>query len=184
MMDRAGIKRYEAKKRLRHMEDFCQITEHMTENKYRGSMELVAKNLRRYSAAPGYDLSILLDTAVFIFLTGNSDMHLKNFSLIYDGGERRLAPAYDLLSTRLVIPAKDDPEEFAMPMNGKKSNFKEADFLKFTESAGLNEKHYKRAASSGDVRPCRPVYHALALPLAASFIHRHSGQRSAIVATA
>ena len=146
-MDRAGIKRYEAKKRLRHMEDFCQITEHMTENKYRGSMELVAKNLRRYSAAPGSDLSILLDTAVFIFLTGNSDMHLKNFSLIYDGGERRLAPAYDLLSTRLVIPAKDDPEEFAMPMNGKKSNFKEADFLKFTESAGLNEKHYKRAAA-------------------------------------
>ncbi|WP_455594510.1 HipA domain-containing protein [Cloacibacillus porcorum] len=143
-MDRAGIKRYGAKKKLRHMEDFCQITEHMTENKYKGSMELIAKNLRRYSTAPGYDLSVLFDMVVFIFLTGNGDMHLKNFSLLYDGGERRLAPAYDLLSTRLVIAEKDDPEEFAMPMNGKKSNFKEVDFIKFSESEGLNKNHYNR----------------------------------------
>lgn len=146
-MDRAEIKSGRKISRMRHMEDFCQATEHMTENKYIGSMELVAKTLRRFSSAPGLDLSVLLDITLFIFLTGNGDMHLKNFSLLHENGERRLAPAYDMLSTRLVISEKDDPEEFALTINGKKSNLKPKDFIKFAESAKLNEKQYNNAAA-------------------------------------
>lgn len=144
-MDRAIIKGGRKISRIRHMEDFCQATEHMTEHKYLGSMEMVAKTLRRYSSAPGFDLSILLDMTLFIFLTGNGDMHLKNFSLIYDGDEQRLAPAYDMLSTRLVIPEKDDPEELALTLCGKKSNFKARDFMKFAETLGLSDKQYYTA---------------------------------------
>lgn len=144
-MDRAIIKRGRKISMIRHMEDFCQATEHMTEHKYLGSMEMVAKTLRRYSSAPGFDLSVFLDMTLFIFLTGNGDMHLKNFSLIYDGNERRLAPAYDMLSTRLVIPEKDDPEELALTLCGKKSNFKARDFIKFADTIGLSNQQYNAA---------------------------------------
>lgn len=144
-MDRATINRGRRISRIRHMEDFCQATEHVTEHKYHGSMELVAKTLRRWSSAPGFDLSVFLDMTLFIFLTGNGDMHLKNFSLIYDGDERRLAPAYDMLSTRLVIPEKDDPEELALTLCGKKNNFKGRDFIKFAENIGLSNKLYHAA---------------------------------------
>ena len=135
-----------AQNTVRHIEDFCQITEHMTEDKYKGSMELVARTVKKYSTQRGYDLTRLLDLTLFIFLTGNSDMHLKNFSLLYDGAARLLSPAYDLLSTRLVIPRGDDPEEFAMPMSGKKNNFKRADFVRFAENSGLKADSFDRAA--------------------------------------
>jgi serine/threonine-protein kinase HipA len=78
---------------------------------------------------------------IFSFLTGNSDMHLKNFSLIYPVSDMiQLAPAYDLLSTRLLIPEADDPEEMALMLNGKKRNFTTRDFRKFSENLGLNQK--------------------------------------------
>ena len=127
------------------MEDFCQLDGRLTEDKYRGSYERCAKIISKYSQQPGLDLSELFLRIVFSYVVGNSDMHLKNFSLLYNSGERILAPAYDLLSTRLVIPANIDPEEFAMPINGKKSNIKEIDFLKFAESAQLKEVQYRKA---------------------------------------
>lgn len=129
---------------VRHMEDFCQITEHLTEHKYRGSMEQVARTIRTYSSYAGNDLARLLDLLVFVFLTGNADMHLKNFSLLYDGESRSLAPAYDLLSTRLAIPESVDPEELALPLNGKKSRLHPDDFVAFLKSAGLTETQFAR----------------------------------------
>ncbi|MFC7671206.1 HipA domain-containing protein [Hymenobacter humi] len=57
---------------------------------------------------------------LFSFLTGNADMHLKNFSLLQTPGlGYNLAPAYDLVATALVNPA--DPEELALTLNGKRS---------------------------------------------------------------
>ena len=129
---------------VRHMEDFCQITEHLTEHKYRGSMEQVARTIRTYSSYAGNDLARLLDLLVFVFLTGNADMHLKNFSLLYDGESRSLAPAYDLLSTRLAIPESVDPEELALPLNGKKNRLHPGDFSAFLKSAGLSETQFAR----------------------------------------
>jgi serine/threonine-protein kinase HipA len=108
------------------MEDFCQVSERLTEDKYRGSVERVGKLLRQYSVYPGLDVVDFFERVVFCYLTGNSDMHLKNYSLIETGAGMRLAPAYDLLSTVLVIP--DDSEETALTINGKKSNLAVKDF--------------------------------------------------------
>lgn len=123
-----------------HMEDFCQLTERLTEDKYKGSIELINRTIDKYSSNPGLDKLNVFELALFSFLTGNADMHLKNFSVIYKNGMISLSPAYDLISTRLVIPEKDDPEEIALTINGKRRNLQLNDFLKLGESSGLNKK--------------------------------------------
>jgi serine/threonine-protein kinase HipA len=112
-----------------HMEDMCQLTERLTEDKYKGSHEQVAKALLKYSATPVLDVTNFYEYVVFSFLTGNADMHLKNFSLLEteERGKYTLAPAYDMLSTALVN--KKDTEELALTLNSKKSNLKYEDFL-------------------------------------------------------
>ena len=120
------------------MEDLCQISERLTEDKYRGSYEQIAKHVARHSGRPGIDLSELFLVVVFSFVTGNADMHLKNVSLYRPGDEWILAPAYDLLSTVLVLP--DDPEETALTLNGKKRRLNRSDFVAFGATAGLNPK--------------------------------------------
>ncbi len=122
------------------MEDLCQLSERLTEDKYKGSMEQVAKVVKKYSANPMFDAITLFEITLFSFLTGNADMHLKNFSLIYEHNFNMLAPAYDLLSTRLVIPQKDDPEESALTINGKKSNLTRKDFETYSNNTGLSKK--------------------------------------------
>lgn len=120
------------------MEDFCQLDLRLTQDKYRGSYERCVKVIQRYSARPGLDLSELFLRLVFCFLTGNSDMHLKNFSLIEtapESGSYVLSPAYDLLPVNVIMP--EDKEEFALTMNGKKTNLRCNDFLIFAESAGI-----------------------------------------------
>ncbi len=120
------------------MEDFCQLEQRLTENKYQGSYERCAKVVSRYSARPGLDLSELFLRVVFSFVVGNSDMHLKNFSLIEtQAGSQNyvLSEAYDLLPVNVIIP--EDDEQLAMTVNGKKHNIRRNDFLKFAESAGI-----------------------------------------------
>ena len=110
------------------MEDTCQLSERLTEDKYHSSYEQVAKTLKRYSDVGKLDLVNYWEVVMFCWLTGNSDMHLKNFSLYKpNGGRWQLAPAYDLLSVRLAMPT--DAEELALTLNGKKSNIKKADFV-------------------------------------------------------
>ena len=111
-------------------------------------MELVARTLRRLSDDPGRDLAELLRRTLFIFLSGNADMHLKSFSFLQDGHTRRLAPAYDLLSTRLVISERDDPEELALPLNGKKNRLKREDFALFARNIGLNDRQFQAACDA------------------------------------
>jgi len=101
--------------RANHMEDMCQLTERLTEQKYRGSMEQVGKAILKHTSNPLFDVIRFVEVTLFSFLTGNADMHLKNFSLIYlENGMIQLAPAYDLLSTRLLIPMEKDSEELAL----------------------------------------------------------------------
>ena len=110
------------------MEDTCQLSERLTEDKYHSSYEQVAKTLKQYSDVGKLDLVNYWEVVMFCWLTGNSDMHLKNFSLYKpNGGRWQLAPAYDLLSVRLAMPT--DTEELALTLNGKKSNIKKADFV-------------------------------------------------------
>jgi len=121
------------------MEDFCQLTERLTEHKYKGSYEQIAKCILKYSNAPKLDLVNFWEQVIFCFLTGNSDMHLKNFSL-YSPLKNifQLTPAYDMISTILVLP--EDEEELALTLNGKKSKFKRNDFEKACQQSGLENK--------------------------------------------
>lgn len=120
------------------MEDFCQLDEKPTSEKYRGSYEKVGRIIDRYSERPVFDKSELFLRLVFCFLSGNSDMHLKNFSLIKNPqiGEV-LSPAYDLLPTNILL--KEDKEETALTLNGKKKNLRRKDFLILAQSLGIAE---------------------------------------------
>lgn len=121
------------------MEDMCQLAERLTEYKYKGSYEQIAKLISKYSNVPKLDLVNFWEQVYFCWLTGNSDMHLKNFSLystqksIYS-----LTPAYDMLSTKLVMP--EDTEELALTLNGKKRKLKRSDFETAFAKAGLDKK--------------------------------------------
>ncbi len=122
-----------------HMEDMCQLTDRLTEQKYRGSMEQVGKVVLRYCDNSLFDALRFFEVAVFCFLTGNSDMHLKNFSLLYQpGGTVELSPAYDLLPTQLLLP--EDEEESALTVNGRKNRLGRNDFIRLAESLRLTEK--------------------------------------------
>lgn len=121
------------------MEDFCQLDLRLTEDKYRGSYERCAKIIRRYSSRVGIDMAEFYVRLVFCFIVGNSDMHLKNFSLIETAegsGKYILSPAYDLLPVNANVPA--DKEQFALAMNGKKTNIRKSDFLKFASACEMD----------------------------------------------
>lgn len=110
------------------VEDFCQLSELLTESKYDTSTEKAGKIILKYSSQPGLDAVTFFDLNLFCFLTGNADMHLKNFSLMRNEAEEMiLSPAYDLLSTRLLMV--DDKEEMALTVNGKKARIKLEDFI-------------------------------------------------------
>lgn len=121
------------------MEDFCQLGQRLTQEKYKSSCEKVGKILLQYSSNPIIDSSELYMRLLYCYLTGNSDMHLKNFSLIETrAGSRKyvLSPAYDLLPVNLVMP--DDTEETALTLNGKKRNLTRRDFLNYADGLGIN----------------------------------------------
>lgn len=121
------------------MEDFCQLDLRLTQDKYKGSYERCAKIIERYSSRKGFDMTELYLRLVFSFIVGNSDMHLKNFSLIETeerSGRYFLSPAYDLLPVNVVMP--EDKEQFALTMNGKKANIRRNDFLAFADKCGIS----------------------------------------------
>ena len=122
-----------------HMEDMCQLSERLTEDKYKGSHEQVAKLVLKYSSSPLLDVSNFYEQVLFSFFTGNADMHLKNFSLLEKEGQGLvLCPAYDLVPTFLVNPA--DTEELALTLNAKKRKLNYNDFLAAYEKSGLSKK--------------------------------------------
>lgn len=115
------------------MEDMCQLTERLTEDKYKGSHEQIAKAIIRYTENPVLDVINFFEQVVFCFLTGNADMHLKNFSLLKKAGAGySLSPAYDMVATALLV--KNDTEELALNLNGKKRKLTRRDFDKVLES--------------------------------------------------
>jgi serine/threonine-protein kinase HipA len=128
--------------RLYAMEDFCQLSNRLTQDKYKGSYESCGRVIRKYSTRPGLDLSELFLIVVFSFIIGNSDMHLKNFSLIETEPANRhycLSRAYDMLPVSIIIPA--DAEQLALTLNGKKSNIRRNDFVKFAENCSISIKY-------------------------------------------
>ena len=136
-VDRLGKPGGRKMKKL-HMEDLCQLTERMTEHKYRGSQEQIAKAIQRFTTNPQLDVITFYEQVLFSFLTGNADMHLKNFSLLKDAdGHYNLSPAYDLVPSTLLI---NETEELALTLNGRKSKLTRNDFETAMRAGGLNER--------------------------------------------
>ncbi len=130
-------KRFDRRKSSKlHLEDMAQITEMLTERKYSGSMEKIGKVILKYSDYSGNDAIRFFELALFCFITGNANMHLKNFSLLKNlDNEITLSPAYDLLSTKILMP--EDKEELALTLNGKKNSLGKKDFDLFAENLGI-----------------------------------------------
>lgn len=122
------------------MEDFCQLDGRLTEDKYKGSCERCAKIIRRYSSHTGLDITEFFIRIVFSYIVGNSDMHLKNFSLIEtdeNSGNYILSDAYDMLPVNIVNPA--DTEQTALTLNGKKRNLHRKDFVEFANTCQISK---------------------------------------------
>ncbi|MEX0326267.1 MAG: HipA domain-containing protein [Puniceicoccaceae bacterium] len=103
-----------------HVEDFSQLTGSSRETKYSSSLEQVALVVDQFCTFPAIERPKLAKRLLFCFLTGNEDMHLKNFSIWHKEGVTSLTPAYDFLNTTLVLGAVN--EETALPLKGKKKS--------------------------------------------------------------
>ncbi len=119
-----------------HMLDMFQITD--AYEKYKGSMEKIGKAIGEYSVNPNLDKIFFFELALFSFLTGNNDMHLKNFSMTESKSGWSLAPAYDLLNVTLILP--EDKEETALTITGKKKNLNGKTFISFGRNSGMTDK--------------------------------------------
>lgn len=118
------------------MLDMCQLTNRLTEHKYYGTYQQLAETIKKFSSVPMLDVQRFWEVVLFSWISGNSDMHCKNFSLLDSGnGEYSLSPAYDLLAVLLADP--QDTEEMAMSflVGGQKSGFNRDTFITaFTQS--------------------------------------------------
>ena len=115
-------------------EDFCQLAQLPPRDKYRSSSERCAKIVKQYATETLIQVQELYRLFVFIWWSGNGDMHLKNFSLLTgEDGITKLTPAYDLLCTELVLPGNG----LAFPLNGKAKNLSRGDWRAFAEACNL-----------------------------------------------
>ena len=131
------------------MLDMCQLTNRLTEHKYYGTYPQLADVVKKYSSVPMLDVQRFWEVVLFSWITGNSDMHCKNFSLIDTGnGEYALAPAYDLLAVLLADPKDEEEMAMSFSVGGKKNGFNRETFITaFTQSgipASVAEKIIER----------------------------------------
>ena len=119
-----------------HMIDMFQITE--AYDKYKSSMEKIGKALNIYSDNTLLDKLSFFEITIFSFLSGNNDMHLKNFSMIQTDYGWSLSPAYDLLNATILNP--EDKEELALTIEGKKKKLKLEHFNQLGKTLGLSSK--------------------------------------------
>lgn len=138
------------------MEDFASLVgsnEQLsgTQFKYNGSYEDIAKAIRSHVAAWMVDMERFFTLVVFNYIFANGDAHLKNFSLILDGKDYRLAPAYDLLNTSLHVDGDDLGLDGGLSPDIEKSDVYERtghpcrlDFERFAAKIGLVSKRAKK----------------------------------------
>ncbi len=122
-------------------EDFCQLAGKATKEKYQGSAELCARLVKAYASEPGIAGRDLFRLMLVSWWTGNGDMHLKNFSLLCGrDGRHALAPAYDLLCTRLVIPG----DRLALPVGGRDGGLTRRGWLEYAAYCGVPRRAAER----------------------------------------
>ena len=121
------------------VEDFCQLAEIPTKDKYEvGSAELCVRLLKKYASEPLIEARKYYSLLLFGWWVANGDMHMKNFSLLTEpDGTRRLSPAYDLVNTRLFFP---DDDSTAIMMGGRKKKFTPREWIDFAEYCGIPKK--------------------------------------------
>jgi serine/threonine-protein kinase HipA len=118
-----------ARKKKLSVEDFAQLGNRSRDTKYDSSMENVVKTIDEFTSIPANEKRKLARRVCFCFLTGNEDMHLKNFSLIVRDDIVELSPAYDLLNSTIMM--KNAEEEMALPIHGKKAQLTKNDVLSY-----------------------------------------------------
>ena len=125
-------------------EDFCQLSSRLPKEKYSGSSELCAKIVKRYASQPLIETLKLFRLLVFSWWVGNGDLHLKNLSLLANpSGQHLLSPAYDLLSTALVLPG----DQLALPVQGRRDRLDGKTWMRFAEQIGVGAKAAARILS-------------------------------------
>lgn len=146
-------------------EDFAQLSGNTRDTKYNYTMEKVVQVLEDYCTFPAIEKAAFFKRVLFCFITGNEDMHLKNFSLITKAGKTTLTPAYDFFNSSIAI--KNPQEEMALLLKGKKSNIKKIDLVDYyaKERLGLNTKTIDKTLS--DMFKCLPEWKQL---IAISFL--------------
>lgn len=100
------------------VEDFAQLAGMTRDSKYNYSLEKVVSLVNNYCTFPAIEKLVLFKLIIFSYLTGNDDMHLKNFSVITENGITRLSPCYDLINTTIEYTRPE--EEVALPLMGRK----------------------------------------------------------------
>jgi len=142
VVERFDIRRGPHDQRRLAMEDFCSILDLPTSAKYDGTIERMARALRPLSTDPVADLTLLFRRAVFAWLIGDGDMHLKNLAVLKtaDVGAKtftavRFAPLYDAVTTRVFPGLAGD--RMALKLNGKDDRLTRQDFLSLARTIGL-----------------------------------------------
>ncbi len=132
-----------------HQEDFYQILEKT--DKYLGSLEQIGKKLKEISVVPGLDVQLFFERIVLNFILGNGDAHFKNFSVSHRPDGVRLSPAYDIVSSKLVLPKEEDS---ALTLNGKKNSITRNDFDAFAGNLKIPQKirYEKFAGKAGLIK--------------------------------
>ncbi|HAH32298.1 MAG TPA: hypothetical protein DCL44_08295 [Elusimicrobia bacterium] len=129
-----------------HKEDMAQLLQLPTEAKYNSSLEAVGNIVKAYAANPYLELFNFFQRAVFNFVIGNGDMHLKNWSLLTpETGGNSLTPCYDFVDSKMYLPNEEDS---ALPMMGKKNKLCREDFEKFAQYLELDRKAAENAINS------------------------------------
>ena len=105
--------------------------------KYEGSLERVGKAIRTHAADVGLDSIDFFERVLFCFLTGNDDMHLKNWALVTRGRKTALAPCYDLVCSKIYLPKEADS---ALTIAGKNDKLERSDFEALANSLGIDAK--------------------------------------------
>jgi serine/threonine-protein kinase HipA len=142
VVERFDIRESKNDKRLLALEDLCSVLELPIADKYKSTMERVARAVRPLSTSPEEDVLTVLKRALFAWLVADGDMHLKNMALlkIAESGNKqfrsvRMAPLYDTVTTRVFPNLKHD--RIALKLNGKDDNLRRADFRALATNAGL-----------------------------------------------
>jgi serine/threonine-protein kinase HipA len=136
------IKRFDRHGRNKKLavEDFAQLAGLTRDTKYNYSIEKLIRLVEEHCTFPVLEKARLFHRILFNYLVGNEDMHMKNYSLIRQENKIELAPAYDFLSSTLVL--KGNIEESALTIKGKKNNLTKNDLIKYLgqERLSLNDR--------------------------------------------